>query len=155
MSFPRLYHWSAAFGLDAHHARALRTDPAQLFHLVEGLPHSDQAYASTGGIDDAVRESSAELLEDLVRHSLLALDAIRFFQSGNIKPTFRFSTLGYNAGAIADQAVDQGDFGSVAFAFHAIGHGHILRHEDVGLNTSRCGVGSKRTGGVSCRGNRQ
>ena len=44
-----------AFCLDREHLRTLRTDPAEGFEFVEGLPHADQAGAAAGGIEDGVR----------------------------------------------------------------------------------------------------
>src|SRR2546430_14694895 len=47
----------AAVGLNGEHARSLVSDPAEALHLVEGFPHSDQAGAAAGGIEDDVGQA--------------------------------------------------------------------------------------------------
>ena len=82
----RLRDRRAAVGLDRDHPRPLRADPAELLHLVEGLPHADQARAAAGRIDDRVGQLPAEVLGELVAHRLLALDAVRLLERRDVVP---------------------------------------------------------------------
>jgi len=61
----------AAFRLDADQARALRPDPAQRLHLVEGFPHADQPRSAAGGVKDHVGQRLVQRLGDLVAHKVL------------------------------------------------------------------------------------
>ena len=66
-------------------------DPAQLEQLAQRLVDADQPHAATGGIDDHVGHPPAELLGDLEAHRLLALDAVRLLERGNVEPVARRS----------------------------------------------------------------
>src|SRR5262249_16785634 len=87
------------------HPRPLRSNPAQALHLLESLPHPDQPHAAAGRIDDRVGQLALELLPQLVGHRLLALDAVRFFESGDVKPAFAVLLLGHVAPAIKDGSI--------------------------------------------------
>src|SRR5205085_9896022 len=76
----RADHWRAAFGLDGVHARALGSDEANRLHLVERLPHADEAGAPAGRIEDRVGQFPAELLGEFQAHRLLALDPVRLLE---------------------------------------------------------------------------
>ena len=52
----RLHNRRTSLRLHDHHSGTLRTDPAELFHFVKSLPHSDQACATAGGVQDHVRQ---------------------------------------------------------------------------------------------------
>src|SRR3989442_11735713 len=69
----------AARRLHRDHARPGGRDPAHRFHLVKGFAHSDQPNATTGGIDNHIRQLPSELLPQLVPHRLLAFDAVGLF----------------------------------------------------------------------------
>ena len=71
---------SASGRLHADHVRALGADETQLLHLVEGLPHAEQANAAAGGINNALRKFPAQLLGDFVAHGLFAFDAVRLLR---------------------------------------------------------------------------
>src|SRR5262249_17281442 len=97
----------APFGLNGDHLRTARSDPTELLHLVEGLPHTDHAYAAASRIKDSVGQLPAHLFRDFVSHRLLAFDAVRLFECADVEPAFHRSTFGDHATTIADQAVDQ------------------------------------------------
>src|SRR5207249_4561380 len=68
----------AAVALATDQARHFfAAEPAQFPHLGERLPHTDQARAAAGRVEDHVRESPAELLGEFEAHRLLALQAVR------------------------------------------------------------------------------
>ena len=60
-----------------------------------------------------------------------------------------FFQVGDFGGAIADEAVDQGDVSAVVVALDAVRHGNIFGHEDVGFEAGGGGVGGEGSGGVS------
>ena len=137
-----------------------RTDPAQGFHFVEGLPHAEQADSAAGGIDDALRHTPAELFGDFVAHGFLAFDAVGLFRRAHVEPAVFFPRIGFfQLGdffrAVADQAVDQCDVRAVVIALDAVGHGDVFGHEDVGFESGGGGVGGEGSGGVSGGWNRQ
>src|SRR5712691_5048465 len=106
----RLDDRRAARRLHRDHPRTLEPDPAHGLHLVESLPHPDQAHAAPGGIDDHVRQPRApgasELLPQLVGHRLLALDAVRLLERGDVEPTLAVLMLGDVAAAVGNQPVN-------------------------------------------------
>jgi hypothetical protein len=120
-----------------------------LFHFVEGLPHADEADSAAGGVEDSVGVGPAQLLDEFVAHGLLAFDAERLFQGGDVEPAFALRAFGDHAAAVGDESVDQRDVRAVGHAFEVVGHGHIARHEDVGLDSRGGGVGGEGAGGVA------
>src|ERR1051326_8764202 len=50
----RANHWRAAGRLHAEHPWPLAADPAEALHLVERLPHADEARAAAGRVEDDV-----------------------------------------------------------------------------------------------------
>src|SRR5215469_11489849 len=71
----------ATLCLYGNHFGSLSTDPSQLLHLLEGLPHPDHPDAASGGIDDALWHPPPQLLGYLVAHGLFPFDAEWLFQS--------------------------------------------------------------------------
>ena len=61
--------------------------------------------------------------------------------------------LRHHLGAIADQAIDQRDVGAVGLALEVVGLRNIARHEDVGFDAGRRGIGRQGAGRVAGRGN--
>ena len=59
--------------------------PSRL-HLVERLPHADEAGAAAGGIEDQVGQLPAELVGELQPHRLLSLDPIGLLQRRDVEP---------------------------------------------------------------------
>jgi hypothetical protein len=78
------------------------TPVTPLLHLVEGLPHADQAGAAAGAVDDHVRQGPAHLLGLLVAHRLFALDPVRFLEGGHVKAAKAAHPLGGNSAAVGD-----------------------------------------------------
>ena len=60
--------------------------------------------------------------------------------------------LGDDAAAVADQPVDQRDVRAVGLALDVVGLRHIARHEDVGFDAGRGGVGRHGAGRVPAEG---
>src|ERR1700691_680957 len=77
---PGFHNRRATRGLHSNHFGALGADPAELLHLIEGLPHTDHPHAATGRIDDALRKLPVHLFGNLIAHRLLAFDAERLFE---------------------------------------------------------------------------
>ena len=53
-----------------------------------------------------MRQLPVQLLRYFITEGLFALDAIRFFQCGDVEPAFVFFLPGDFSGAISDQSVD-------------------------------------------------
>ena len=93
-----------------------------------------------------------ELFDELVAHGLFAFDPEGFLEGGDVEPSFGLLALVDNAGAVGDEAIDERDLGAVGDAFHVVGNGDVLGHEDMGLNASGSGVGGERSCSVSGEG---
>ena len=63
--------------------------------------------------------------------------------------------LGGDAAGVGDQAVDERDVRAVQLALADEGDLHVLRHEDLGLEAGRRGIGRHRVGGVAGGRHRQ
>ena len=72
---------------------------------------------------------------------------------GSVGFLLGLDVFGDHAGAVGDEAVDQGDVGAVDDAFEIVGEGTSLRHEDVGFDAGGGGVGGEGSGGVAGGGN--
>src|ERR1019366_2387289 len=94
------HHRLAAIRLHGDHLGAPAADPAELLHFVESLPHTDHAHATTGGIEDRVRQLPAHLLGHFVPHRLLAFDAVRLLERADVEPALFGALLGHHAAAI-------------------------------------------------------
>src|ERR1019366_5123279 len=94
---PRFHDRRATSSLHRDHFWALGTDPAQLLHLIEGLPHADHAHATAGRIDNALRQFPTQLFGNFVAHRLLTFDAERLFKSRDIEPSFFVLAFGNHA----------------------------------------------------------
>src|SRR6185436_5517299 len=81
-----LHHRRAAGSLHRDHARTLLADEADGFELGECLPHTDQAGAATGRIEDDVGNLPAELLGKFEAHRLLTFDPVRLLQGRGVEP---------------------------------------------------------------------
>src|SRR5262249_11271663 len=101
----------AAFPLHNDHLLALGPHPAQGLHVFEGLAHADHADAAAGGIEYYVRQLPAHLLGEFIAHRLLAFDAVGLFERADIEPALGFAPGVDDLGAVADEAVDECDFG--------------------------------------------
>ena len=67
----------------------------------------------------------------------------------HIEPAFGVFALGDDAGAVGDEAVDEGHVGAVGDALDLIGEGDVLGHEDVGFDPGGCGVGGNGSSSVA------
>jgi hypothetical protein len=103
-------------------------------------------------IEDDVRWFSFELFDELVCHGLLAFDAIRLAQRGNIERAGHASFAQEPAG-IGDGAGHAVDLGAVQLAFaeegrrRVLGHGHgdrQSRTRTVGRESARRIAGGRR-----------
>src|SRR5881409_1746751 len=81
----RTHDRRAALGLDGEHPRAVSAYQAQRLELRESLPHTDDAGAAAGRIDDRVRQPPAQLLGELETHGLFALDPIRLLERAQVE----------------------------------------------------------------------
>ncbi len=76
-------------------------------------------------------QAPVHLLGELVAHGFFAFNAIGLFERAEVEPAFFFLALSDDAGAIADEAVDQRDVRAQRFALNEIGLRNVFRHEDV------------------------
>src|SRR5439155_221476 len=143
----------ATCGLDRYHFRTLWPDPSEMLEFAERLPHTDHSHAAASGVKDGIRQIPAELLGRFQPHGLFALDAVRLFQSRDIKPVFASLAIGNSFGAVGDQTVHENNVGSKRFRFQEIRKRDILGHEHVCINARYGSIGRKRSSGVSCGGN--
>src|SRR5215216_474482 len=102
----------AAFGLRGDHAWPLGAYETHSFELREGLPHADEAGATSGRVDDDIGETPAELLGQLEAHRLLALDAVGLFERTHVECAECFGEGGGDAAAVTDQAVHEHEAGA-------------------------------------------
>src|SRR4029079_18836805 len=84
------------------HARTLLADEADGFELGECLPHTDQAGAATGRIEDDVGNLPAELLGKFEAHRLLTFDPVRLLQGRGVEPANLGLSLADDLAAIID-----------------------------------------------------
>ena len=126
-------------------------DPADGLHLVEGLPHADQAGAAAGRIDDPVGQAPVELLGQLVAHRLLALDAVRLLQRRDVVPAQRFAAFRGHLAGVGDEPVDQRDRGAVQPALVDERLLRVLRDEHLAGEPGGGGVGRRGVAGVAGR----
>ena len=108
----RAHDWRASLGLGRDHPRPLAADEAHRLQLLERLPHADQADAAAGGVHDHVGQRALHLLPQLVAHRLLALDAVRLLQRGDLEPPVLRRLGGDERAAVGDQPVDQPHVGA-------------------------------------------
>ena len=140
----------ASLGLHRHHLRALPGgEPANGFHLGEGLPHADEPRATASGIDDPVGQGPVELFGELVAHRLFALGAARLAEGRDLVPPARLGGLGGHAPGIGDQPVDQRDVGAIQAALVDERLLGVLRDEDFALHARCRGVGRRGVAGIS------
>ena len=144
--------WLAAGDLDRDHLGTLRADPSHLLHFGKGLPHADETDAAASGIEDDIGEAPAELFGELIAHGFLAFDSVGLFERADIEPALGIFAAGDDFGAIADEAIDQGDVRAVGFALDEVSLRDIARHEDVRFHSGGCGIGSEGAGGISSGG---
>ena len=123
-------------------------DPDRL-ELGEPLPHSDQAGAAAGWIENDVRHGPAKLLGKLKSHRFLALNPIRLLQRRDVEPTDLGLALGDKLAAIVDQSVDaihrralQPDLADIHFR-------RILGTEDRGFDAGMARIGGERRPGIA------
>src|SRR5690606_32003043 len=109
---PRPDDRRASGRLDGDHPGALGPDPAEALHLVERLPRAAEAGAAAGRVEDDVGQPPAELLEELVPHRLLPLDAVGLLERREVEPSVRIRAFGDAAGGVGDQAIDQFEAGA-------------------------------------------
>src|SRR3546814_19737986 len=83
---PGAHHRRAAGGLDGDHARPLGADQADRLHLVEGLPHADQAGAAAGRVEDPVGHLPTEPFGEVQAPRLLSLHPVRLLPGLVVTP---------------------------------------------------------------------
>src|SRR5580704_12097786 len=83
----------ATFRLNADHLWPLRSDPAHTLHLIECLPHSHQASATSRRVDDDVRQRPFHPFRKLVPHRLLSFRSVGFFERAQVEPAFTHLSL--------------------------------------------------------------
>src|SRR5207253_2813674 len=64
----------------------LRPQPAELAQLLKRFPHADEAVAAARWIENHVRQLPAELFGQFESHRLLAFEAIRLLERGEVEP---------------------------------------------------------------------
>src|ERR1700726_1829903 len=64
--------------LHSDHPWPLRRDPTQLFHFVEGFPHSHQSGSSSCRVEDDIRKLPAELFSNFVPQRFLPFHPVWF-----------------------------------------------------------------------------
>ncbi len=149
-------HGRASGGLHCDHARPFAgTYPAEFLQFREGFPHSNQADAAARGIKHCIGIFPTQLLDQFIAHGLLAFNAERLFQRGDVEPALFFFPFRDDASTVGDQAVDQIYFRSIDHRLDVIGKWHVLRHEDVRFNTRRGCVSRESSRCVSSRWNSQ
>ena len=111
--------------------------------------HADDAGSAPGGIDDGVGHPPAKLMGDLKAHGLFALGAARFFQSGQVEQTLLGGNRHGDAPGVADQAVDEVEFGAGDDGLLLVGRGRILGHEDLDWGAGAGAIGGGGSGGVA------
>ena len=126
------------------HARALGADPAQPLHLVERLPHADQAGAAASRIEDRIGQFPAQLSGQFQAHRLLALDPIGLLQRREVEPASLRRAAPDDRAALVDLAVDppharalRGDLADIHF-------GRFLGAEDHRLDPAARRIGGQR-----------
>src|SRR6185437_7097351 len=106
--------------LHGDHLRTLGADPAQILHLLERLPHADEADSTAGRIEDRIGQLPSKLLGDFVAHRLLSLDAEWLLETRDVEPALGLLALIHDLRAIADQSVDECDARAILLAFHTV-----------------------------------
>ena len=82
-------------GLAAHQPRQfVGLQPAEFLQFLKRLPHADQARAAAGRIEDHIGQLPAELLGQFQAHRLLAFEAVRLLQRGEVEPAPSFGRPG-------------------------------------------------------------
>jgi hypothetical protein len=94
-------------GLYRVHAGTPGADPAQALEFLERLPHADQSRAATRRIEDCIRQFPVKLFGELESHRLLAFDAIRLLQRGEIEPARLTYAFRDQLAAVVDQPIDE------------------------------------------------
>src|SRR6185312_9592393 len=122
---------------------------AQILHLLERLPHADEADSAAGRIEDRIGQLPPKLLGNFVAHRLLSLDAEWLLETRDVEPALGLLALIHDLGAIADQSVDECDARAVLLAFHTVRNRNVLRHEDVRLDTGGSTIGCERARSVA------
>ena len=148
---PGAYHGRAARRLDHVHSRPPAPfHPAQGFHLLERLPHTDQAGPAARRIDDRIRKARTQLLEELVAHRFFSFDAIRLSQSRHIEVTRLLRPVAGFDAAVRDDPVDQHDDRTERPALGDDRGRRVFRHVHSNGQTGACAVGGQRSAGISC-----
>ena len=131
----------AAFRLDGEHFRAFRADPAELFHLVESLPHANQAGAAAGRVEDGVGHPPAELGGEFQAHCFLAFDPVGLLEGRDIKPAHLLLAGPDESAAMMDIAIDLEDMGALQRHFAQIGFRRVFRGKAPALHAHAAGIG--------------
>ncbi len=135
--------------LHRHHARALRSNPAERFQFREGLPHADQAGAAAGRVQDHIGHVPAELFGQFQPHGFLALDPVGLFQGVGFKPARLFAAINDDLTAIVDQAVDAVDPGPLQRDFTHVDFRRIGGTEHDAFNAGPRTIGRQRRARVA------
>ena len=147
-----LYNGGASARLDRDHLRPLATDPAQLFHLIERLPHPNQPSPPSGGINHHIRQLVVVLFRKFIPHRLLPFEPVRFLQGRYVEPIcVRGTELVHSFGRVANVPFDEFDAGSAHERFFDIDLRRILREKNIRLQPGPGSVRRRSAGGISGR----
>ena len=101
------------------------------------------------GVDDGLGHAPAELHCELEAHGFLALGAVRLFERREVEQPLLLGHRDGLATGVADQPVDEVQFGTGHEAFLLVGVGGILGHKDLGGQSGAGTVGGGGPGGVA------
>ena len=141
---------TAAFKRETAAADAPGQFVAQCLELGDCHPHADEADTAARRVEDRIGDAPTKLLSEFQAHGFLALDPIRLLERRYFEPALHPSTLGNDATAIADQAVDESDACPHGLAFDGVRARHVSRHEKVGFEAGPSRVRGKSARGISC-----
>src|SRR5690606_24004377 len=137
------YDGRTAITLHRVHPRQLSVYPAGLAQLAKALPHPDQPGAAAGRVNDRVGHGPPELLGDLQRQGLLALDAVRLAQRAEIERTLGYRECARLPATIANVTVEQYEVSAERSNLREDGRGRgcgcVHSHCDAGTGTVRRG----------------
>src|SRR5688500_1103696 len=125
-------------------------DPSGANELLKRLPHPDESRPATGGIDDRIGKSPAQLLDDLQTHGLLSLDAVRLPQRRGVEPASLRRELARRLPCVTNVTADGNELRAKDADGIENGARSLDRCVDAHRNP-RCGaVGGKRGTRIAC-----